>query len=500
MKDKIMIIGTKEKVGKSLISICIGKFLKEKSIKVIPFKTFDIDNKAITIGDDLKVGYNESLKMDALDYEKNVFSNPILINKVNGKAKVYVNGRSYAKAEEFDFKRLREDFVEFMDNGFEEIKEEGFTLIEGFGECLEYVEREEEFLNFNFAKKVQSDIILVTDFEDNNTFANIYGTLSLITKEDRKRIKGIIINNYDGDMEYLNKGLSKLEKRLKVPFLGVMPNINTDILSADDYGKNYRFDKKGDLIIGVVKTPGLSHVSDFYPFEDEKEVKMTLIEKPDHIDDVDFIVLPGSKNTLKDLAFLKKTGLDKKIIEGAENGKTVMGICGGFQILGEEIEDLYSIENKGTKEKGLGLIPLKTTYDFVNKTTIAKGNVCNMTNSLKSLSGIKLYGYESIEGDSDMLEGSEAFMIDKMNNVIGLSNKEGNVFGTFMHGVFESKEFRKGLLKILKEKHGVVTSNKNLEEESFKDYKERRFTEFYNIFKENIDLEKLNKVLNGEEI
>ncbi|MGL4875726.1 MAG: cobyric acid synthase [Clostridium sp.] len=500
MKDKIMIIGTREKVGKSLISICIGRFLKEKSINVIPFKTFDIDSKVTSIEEDMKIGYNESLKMDALDCEKSVFNNPIVIEKNKNKSKVYINGKSYAKAEEFDYKKLREDFEEFMDNAFNQVKEEGFMLIEGFGECLEYVERDEEFLNFNFAKKVQSDIILVSDFEDNNTFANIYGTLSLITKEDRKRIKGIIINNYDGEMEYLNKGISKLEKRLKIPFLGVMPSINTDILTAKDYGENYRVDKKGDLIIGVVKTPGLSHISDFYPFEDEKEVKMTLIEKVEHIDDVDFIVIPGSKNTLKDLEFLKKTGLDKKIIDGALNGKTVMGICGGFQMLGEEIEDLYSIENKGDKEPGLGLIPLKTTYDFVNKTTIAKGNVCNMTNSLKPLSGIKLYGYESIEGDSDMLEGSEALMVDKMNNIIGLSNKEGNVFGTFMHGIFESKDFRKGLLKILKEKHGVVTSNKNLEEESFKEYKERRFTEFYNIFKENINLEKLNKVLNGEEV
>lgn len=500
MKDKIAILGTKDGVGKTLISLCIGKYLKNNNIDVQAFKGLEVSKNEYSINKDLKIGYNEKLKSDCFGNEVTVDNNPIFIHKnKENKTKVYVNGKSYAKTEEFNYKELRADFEEFMYNSFNNLKEKkDFIIIEGSGECLEYVEREEEFLNFKFCKNIQSDIILISDFEDNNSFANIYGNLSLITKEDKKRIKGIIVNKYNGDLEYLKKGLSKLEKRTKVPFLGVMPEINTNILTEEEYGKNYRFDKKRDLIIGVVKLPFLSHISDFYSFEDEKEVKMLLIEKPNQVDIADFIIIPGSKNIIKDLEFLKESGLYEKIISASENGKTIMGICGGFQMLGEEIEDLYSIENKGAKFKGLNLIPLKTTYTFVNKTTIAKGNICNMDNILKPLSDSKIYGYEVINGDSDMLEGAEAFMVDKLNNVIGLSNKEGNVFGTFMHGVFESKEFRRGLLKILKERHGVVTSNKNLEEQSFKEYKEKRFDEFYKIFSENIDLDKLGKILKGE--
>ncbi|WP_297631313.1 cobyric acid synthase [uncultured Clostridium sp.] len=501
LNNKIAILGIKDGVGKTLISICIGKLLKERNIEATSFKPLEITNKITEISEKQYIGYMEKLKLDALNKEASIDNNPIVIQNLKNKTKVFVKGSDYAKAEAFNYKDVKKDFEEFMYSSFEEIsKSEEYILIEGTGECLEYVDREEEFLNFNFAKNVNADIVLVSDYLDNNSFANIYGTLSLITKEDRKRIKGIIINGYNGDMDYLKRGLAKLEKRLKIPFLGVMPEINTDILTEEDYGKQYRFDKKRDLIIGVVKFPGISHVSDFYPFEDEKEVKMLLIETAEQMELADFIVVPGSKNTLRDLEYMKEKGLEEGILKAVENGKTVMGICGGMQMLGSTVEDLYSIDNKGTKLKGLDLLPLKTTYTFVNKTTIAKGNVCNMLNNLKELSGSPLYGYESIEGETEMLSECEAFMIDKMNNIIGFSNKEGNVFGTYMHGVFESKEFRRKLLKILKARHGVVTSNKKLEEKSFSEYKEKRFVDFYDIFKENINIDKLNKILNGEQI
>lgn len=501
MNNKIAIFGIKEGVGKTLISICIGKLLKERNIDVTSFKPLEITHRTSTILEKYKIGYMEKLKLDALNKEGTTDNNPIIIQNFKNKMKVFVNGEDYAKTEEFDYKAVKKDFEEFMYSSFEKLNEDGnFILVEGTGECLEYVDREEEFLNFNFAKNINADVILVSDYVDNNSFANIYGTLSLVTKEDRKRIKGIIINGYNGDIDYLKRGLAKLEKRIKIPFLGIMPEINTDILTEEDYGKQYRFDKKRDLIIGVVKLPGLSHVSDFYPFEDEKEVKMLLIEKKEQIEVADFIIIPGSKNPLKDLTYLKDNGMEDEILNAAKKGKTIMGICGGMQILGETIEDLYSIENKGTKLKGIDLLPIKTTYTFINKTTIAKGAVCNMLNELKDLSGSPLYGYESIEGETEMLSECEAFMIDKMNNIIGFSNKEGNVFGTCMHGVFESKEFRRKLLRLLKARHGVVTSNKKLEEKSFIEYKEKRFEDFYDIFKENIDIEKLNKILNGEQI
>lgn len=501
MKKNVMILGTASSVGKSTIAIALCRFLKKKGFDVAPFKAINTTSKTGKVENDEEIGYSQIVQAEACELKPESIMNPILIKPTaNKKTMIIVNGRSYCHKENCSFEDLHKDLRDFIKEDFEKLENQHENIIiEGEGSCMELGAKSENLANLYTAKLTNSDVILVGDSEKGGVFASLYGTVMLLNEEDRKLIKGIIINKFKSDREELENGIKELEERLNIPVLGVIPYEELNIEDESVINEKFRNNKRSGLNIGIIKLSHMANITDFYPLELEKNVNIRYVTSPNELDGANLIILPGSKSIMEDLNEIKANGIYDKIIELQKQGVTVMGICAGFQMLGRNIvNDIYSNSEKCIT--GFEMLPIDTKISFERKTVISKGIICSLQNELKDLSNIRVYGYEVQNGYNEILEGDgEVFMIDKDNNITGLCNKNGDVFGTYLHGIFEIEEFRKKLINHLKEKYNVVIENSKEEKENYKQYKLNQYDKLCKILEENVDTEKILELFKNKE-
>lgn len=501
MKKNIMILGTASSVGKSTIATALCRFLKKKGYDVAPFKALNITSKTGLIGNGEEIGYAQIVQAEACEVKSEYIMNPILIKSTaSKKTRIIVNGRSYCHKENCSYEQLNNDLKEFIKEDFEKLSEKHNNIIvEGEGSCIELGSKNEDLANFYTAKLTNSDVILVGNNEKGGVFASIYGTIMLLSEDDRKSIKGIIINKFKGNKNELDNGIKELEEKLKIPVLGVIPYEELNMEDEIVVTERLRSNKRSGLNIGIIKLSHISNLTDFYPLELEKNVNIRYVKTPKELDGANLIILPGSKSVMDDLNEIKANGLYDKIIELQKEGATVMGICAGFQMLGRNI--INNLDSNNTKcITGFEMLPLDTKISFERRTVISKGIICSMENELKDLSNIRVYGYETQNGCTEILDkDGEVFMIDKNNNITGLCNKNGDVFGTYVHGIFEIEEFRRKLINHLKEKYNVVIENSKEEKENYKKYKLKQYDKLCKILEDNINTEKILKLFKAEE-
>ncbi|MFQ5656240.1 MAG: cobyric acid synthase [Candidatus Methylomirabilales bacterium] len=454
----LMLQGTASHVGKSLLVAGLCRVLVQDGYKVAPFKAQNMALNSFVTPEGGEIGRAQAVQAQAARVPPSVLMNPILLKPTNDTdAQVIVLGRptgtfSAAAYGDEQVPALRRVVREAFDRLAAEYD---VILIEGAGSPAEVNLRERDITNMAVAEMANAPVLLVGDIDRGGVFAALIGTLELLEPDEKGRVAGFIINKFRGDRALLTPGLDFLEAKTGKQVYGVVPFTRELHLPEEDaLPERFRPGKReagtGRLRIGVIALPHLSNFTDFDPLAAEPEVALTYIRNPEEITDVDCLILPGSKSTVMDLTYLRERGLAEAVRRAAANGKVVIGVCGGYQMLGTVIADPDHVESRQDQVMGLGLLPVATRF--------SRDKITHQVRARCRWSGDEVTGYEIHHGISWLLDAAvPAFEIfERSGEAVRISDGawDGKVWGSNIHGLFENTSLRHRLLEGLSEAKG----------------------------------------------
>lgn len=490
MKHKnIMIVGTSSGAGKSITVTGLCRVFYKDGYRVSPFKSQNMALNSYISKTGGEMGRAQVVQAMASGIEPEAYMNPILLKPTTArKIQVIVNGKSIGNMSGKEYGTFKTSLKKDIMRSYDYIRENyDISVIEGAGSPVEINIKEEDIANMGMAEMADAPVILVADIDRGGVFASVYGTIMLMTPEERARVKGVIINKFRGDVGILRPGLKKLEELTGVPVIGVMPYSDIDIEDEDsltDRFKNSK-DNKG-IKISVIKLKHISNFTDIDPLSIQEDVSINYVTSPSEIGDEDMIIIPGSKNTIDDLKDIKDRGIATEIIKASRNGKIIVGICGGFQILGERVKDPYGIESDIKEIPGLGILDTETVMEKEKNTVQYSGKFINTKGVLEGLDGVEIKGYEIHQG---VTSGTESSVTDD-NHIVAVV--KDNIFGTYLHGIFDNEKVTRTILNKIREKKGMEQLGEGI---TFDEYREREFDKLEKIVRENIDIKKIYEIL-----
>jgi adenosylcobyric acid synthase len=371
------------------------------------------------------------------------------------------------------------------------------VVIEGAGSPAEINLKEREVVNMRVARMANAPVFLAGDIDRGGVFASIIGTLELLTEEERHLVKGLIINKFRGDLTLLKPGLDFLEKKTSKPVLGVIPYFQGISIAQEDsvYLEERPASSANEGVdVAIIRLPHISNYDDFDPLE-EMGCTVRYITEPSELGNPDLIILPGTKSTIADLIYLRQRGLAQAVIEEAKAGTPVIGICGGFQMLGKMVNDPHRVESKEDSVAGLGLLESETTFNRVKTTTQIKARVVADKGLFEGLKGMEITGYEIHMGQTRIRNQSSAFQVlqtpqGKADYFDGVVN-DRLVFGTYIHGLFHNISFTHALLNRLRELRGLPMAAATAIN------KERQYDELAKLVRQNLDMSQVYRITLG---
>lgn len=440
----IMVVGTASGAGKSIVVTALCRIFADMGIDVAPFKVQNMSLNAIAVHDG-EMAYAQYLQALAARVEPTVLMNPILLKPENDRTHIVLLGKHYKTVTAKKYMNMEKDEVyKTAKNAFEKLQNEHeMIVIEGAGSPAE-INLAHDIANLKFANDIGAKIVLVADIDRGGAFASIVGTLELI---DRKNMIGIIINKFRGDESLLYPGFEFLENKYHIPVLGTIPYISHAIPDEDSL-RSWP-NKDGATRISVIKIPNISNFTDFNIFEHVDDVGLRYVDNPEHLRGSDLIIVPGSKLTVPDLTWLKEQGLDEVLKEEKKNGTMIIGICGGYQMLGKYIVD--NVESKKGKVAGVGILDSKTVFGMVKNTNVIYGTVI-----APKFENMKIKGYEIHNGvTSSKTHFSKIYRVNDRYIARFDGSYENNVIGTYFHGLFENLEFTELLINMIRAKKSL---------------------------------------------
>jgi len=500
---KIMIQGTASSVGKSILVAALCRIFTQDGYKVAPFKSQNMSlNSYITL-DGKEMGRAQVLQAYAAKMEPEVYMNPILLKPTSDKkSQVILNGKVYGNYTAMEYHNLKPQFKKLLKKQFEKIEEEfDIVVMEGAGSPAEINLRDKDIVNMGMAELVNAPVILVGDIDKGGVFAALVGTMLLLKEDEKPRVKGTIINKFRGDVEILKPGLNMLEDIISKPCLGVVPYFKLQ-LEDEDGAVEFNKEVTGAIDIAVIKLPHISNFTDLDALKNEEGVSVRFISYLEEFGKPDLLIIPGSKNTIEDTLSIRKNGIEEAIKTYSKSGM-IIGICGGYQILGNIIKDPYGVENETKEIKGLGLLDVDTTFEKEKVTTRVSADIAstkvlaNIEKYLVSNNNRSIYGYEIHMGSSICKKNSTPlFNITEKNgkNVSytdGAINTAGNVMGTYIHGIFDSITFREFLVNYIRSKKRIeMKASQNYEHK-----REKELDKLADIVRASIDIDKIYKIM-----
>lgn len=504
MGKKIMLQGTASNVGKSIITTGLCRIFKQDGYNVIPFKSQNMALNSFITKEGLEMGRAQVSQAEACGIDPIADMNPILLKpNGNNKSQVIVRGKVVGDMSSKEYHEYKLQLTEVLGDIFEEFEEKyDVVVMEGAGSCAEINLMERDISNMGMAEIADAPVIIIGDIDRGGVFASLAGTMLLLPDEYKKRVKGVIINKFRGRKELLDSGIKMLEDIIKVPVLGVLPY--TDIKIEEEDSVTTRFKQKvnkGNIHIEVVRTPHMSNFTDFNIFETQEDVSLRYVDFGESFGDPDIVIIPGTKSTIDDLMFLRKNGLENQIKELHRRGKLIIGICGGYQMLGKVLKDPYHVENDLEEVEGIGLLDVETTFELEKTTTQVKAILDeNFHGYLENLSGKEVSGYEIHMGITKRNENSNNFVTvkqkleQKVNYQVGSVNKECNVFGTYLHGIFDDIDFTRTILNNIRKMKNLEPIESNVK--SFKEFKNQQYDKLADYLREHLDMEKIYEIMN----
>jgi adenosylcobyric acid synthase len=490
-----MVLGTSSGAGKSLTVTAICRILRNLGEEPIPFKGQNMSNNAWVDWEGGEMAYSQALQAFACGINPSAEMNPILLKpQGNSISEVIHLGKSIGTTTAKNY--YKDWFIpgwEVIKKSLKSIYEQNPNcrlIIEGAGSPVEMNLIHRDLTNLRVAKYLNANCILVTDIERGGVFAQIIGTLELMKPEEKKLINGIIINRFRGDLSLFEEGKKWIEKKTQIPVIGIIPWLNDSFPPEDslDLIEKKSLFKNPEIKVGIIKLPSISNFSDFDPLENEKSLLIEWIRESQNLKKYDFIILPGSKQTIKDQIYLENSGLSQDIREYANSNGNIVGICGGLQMLGTILEDPYSKEGSinysEQKTKGIGLLPLKTT--FLDK---------KITRQINSQSlwpcQTKINGFEIHNGHTKLDVTQNTFDIKPIFKDLDLgwykeNNGGGTIAGTYIHGIFENDSWRDKYINLIrKSKNLPLLNRKSI---SYKKKRESIINNLANEFDKHLNL------------
>ena len=493
----VMIQGTASDVGKSLLATALCRILHEEGYQVAPFKSQNMSNNSYVTIDGKEIGRAQGLQAEAAGIEATAYMNPILLKPSgNGGSEVVLLGQRLAFFEGMEYrKHFYEHAITTIKESLKVLeKEYDYLIIEGAGSPVEINLKDREVVNMRVAELADVPVILVADINRGGVFASIVGTLALLSEEERKRVKGLIINKFRGKAELFAEGRTWLEEYTGIPVLGIIPYFPNHMIEGEDsLSIMERFTAKGkkDLEIAAVHLPYVSNYSDLEPFLYEEDVSVRWVDQAADFGNPDAVVLPGTKSTFHDLQHIKGNGLAEAIRQFAENGGTVIGICGGYQMLGERLVDTAGSDTgiSGREEAGLGLIPATTYFKDEKRTVRVEGEFRPVHRD----GSVALSGYEIHLGETKLSrkENMKPFLTLNDGASEGCYVNEGQLIGTYMHHVFHNDEWRSEWLNRLRQQKGIAARSPVYLEVK----KEQQYRELGEFVRKHLNMEKFLNII-----
>ncbi|WP_339012624.1 cobyric acid synthase [Fusobacterium animalis] len=491
-KANLMIVGTSSGAGKSLFVTALCRIFYKDKYKVSPFKSQNMALNSYITKDGKEMGRAQVVQAEASGLEPDVNMNPILLKpSTMNKIQIIVCGKSIGNMSGVEYNQYKKNLISVLKETYSKIENKNdIVVIEGAGNPAEINIKEEDISNFAMARIADAPVILVADIDRGGVFASIYGTIMLLKEEDRKRIKGIVINKFRGNKKVLKPGFEIIENLTGVKTLGVIPYTNIDIEDEDSLSekyKSFKLNKNSNKIkISVIKLKHISNVTDIDALSIYDDVEIQFVSERSQIGNEDLLIIPGSKNTIDDLKWLKESGIAEEIIKRARTETIIFGICGGFQILGNKVKDPYHIEGDIEELNGLGLLDLETIMENEKTLVQYKGKLSVNNGILKTLNNFEIKGYEIHQG---ITQGNEKNLTTDNRTIF--VNRD-NIIATYLHGIFDNKDFTDLLLNEIRKRKGLEEVNNNI---SYEEYKLKEFDKLEKLVRENVDIDEIYKII-----
>ena len=504
---KVMFQGTSSHVGKSILTTAFCRILTQDGYNTAPFKAQNMALNSYVTRSGGEMGRSTVAQAEAAGVEPIVQMNPVLLKPTgNSCSQVILLGKSVGNYSASDYQNKYSQqawdsvkkSLDYMETHYD------ILVIEGAGSPAEVNLKKNDIVNMRIAKECQSPVFLIADIDRGGALASIVGTLELLDEEERRLVKGLVINKFRGDITLLEPALTFLEERTGIPVLGVIPYLDQlgiddeDSVSLQDMPKD---SVMRDIHIAVIQTPKISNFTDFDAFTHEPDVNVRFVQQGDLIGNPDVIILPGSKNTTEDLLYLKHHGYADEIKELADRGTPVIGICGGYQMLGEKVCDPLHVESDKDEVTGLGLLPYITTMKGEKNTYQVEFNCENLPFLDMNFSAENLKGYEIHMGETILTGSAQSlFNIVRRSNAPvdlqdGFINDKHHVFGTYCHGVFDNDHLRRAVINALRKRKGLLPLDVKFK---YREYKEAEFDRLAAIVRKHFDMKKFYEILGQE--
>ena len=447
-----MIQGTMSNAGKSLLCAGLCRIFKQDGYRVAPFKSQNMALNSFITEDGLEMGRAQVVQAEAAGVAPQVEMNPILLKPTNDVgSQVIVNGEVLKNMSAREYFAYKKQLIPDIMKAFHKLEEENdIIVIEGAGSPAEINLKKDDIVNMGLAKMVDAPVLLVGDIDRGGVFAQLLGTLMLLEDDEKERVKGLVINKFRGDKTILDPGIVMLEERGGIPVVGVTPYMQVEIEDEDSLTERFNMTKGGKgaeeriglVDIAVIRTPRISNFTDFMLLENAPGVNLRYVKNPRELKNPDMIILPGTKNTMGDLKWLRQSGMEAKILKAHAGGCVVWGICGGYQMMGQEVLDPEHVEGDIERLPGLGLLPISTRMSGEKVTRQVKFGLCSPHSPSSTLHSSLMQGYEIHMGVTTPVEGTP----DSPLNLLENGSTDGycvdsTCMGTYIHGILDNPEF-----------------------------------------------------------
>lgn len=529
MAKPIMIQGTMSNAGKSILAAGLCRIFAQDGYRTAPFKSQNMALNSYITTEGLEMGRAQVVQAEAAGILPSADMNPILLKPTTDVgSQVIVQGISRGNMKARDYFAYKKELVPDIMAAYGRLKEAyDVIVIEGAGSPAEINLKSEDIVNMGMAQMADAPVLLVGDIDRGGVFAQLYGTVALLTEEERARVKGLIINKFRGDRSILEPGVAMLEELCHIPVVGVVPYMDVDI--EDEDSLSARLEARNEpsaavVDLAVIRFPRISNFTDFHVFAGLPGVVLRYVTRAEELGTPDMVILPGTKNTIHDLLWMRQNGLEAAILKLADRQIPVWGICGGYQMMGEALADLNGAESDTPSQvRGMGLLPLKTEFEEEKVRTQVEGAFGELDGCLEGLSGRCISGYEIHMGRTwiDREEGAvdtarivpwrrEPEICRPMGYVMEAAGQgmerqaesrlartdgwnRGNIYGTYVHGVFDAPGIARTVAEALARKKGLdLESAGNMD---YRSYKEQQYDKLARELRNSLDMEAIYRIM-----
>ena len=471
-----MVQGTMSNAGKSLVTAGLCRVFNQDGYKVAPFKSQNMALNSFITRNGAEMGRAQVVQAEAANIEPSALMNPILLKPTSDSgSQVIVNGEAIGTMTAAEYFKFKTNLIPDIMKAYGQLSESSDVIvIEGAGSPAEINLKSQDIVNMGMAM--------------------------LLEEDERAMVKGIIVNKFRGDVDILRPGLKMIEEKTGVPVVGVLPMLHVDIEDEDSLSERLTTHTEVQAVdIAVIRIPRMSNYTDFNVFELIPGVSLRYVQSVSELKNPDMIVIPGTKNTIGDLKWMRQNGLEAEIMKRAHAGTVVFGICGGYQMLGKNLSDPYGVE-EGGDTAGLGLLDVETIFAEKKRTIQVDGYFGKVKGIFSALTGLSFYGYEIHSGITNFDDGKSLTLMKPIHEA-GEISPEGsqnvsdtmNVYGTYVHGVFDGEGIAKSVVEALLAKKGMKPDD--IKTINFNDYKKQQYDILANSIRENIDMKKIYEIL-----